>query len=122
MTEGGDGLRRRNGATGACMRLGAGCGASGGLGNGPRTPAVTQCGLRRNRRYDRLGTVEYRRAFGACVVPIVPRRGAGRRNGGMIDIGMPGGRYGLSILRAAVGAGAGLGSRFRAGGGFRDDP
>lgn len=122
MTEGGDGLRRRNGAAGACVLLSSRFGTGRCLGNGPRTPAVTQCGLRRNRRYDRLGTVEYRRAFGACVVPIVPRRGAGRRNGGMIDIGMPGGRYGLSVLRAAVGAGAGLGSRFRAGGGLRGDP
>ena len=122
MAEGGDGLRRRNGAAGACMRLSAGCGASGGLGDGPRTPAVAQSGFCRNRRYDGLGAVEYRRAFRAGVIPIVTRRGAGRRNGGMIDIGMPGGRYGLSVLRAAVGAGAGLGSRFRAGGGLRGDP
>ena len=122
MTEGGDGLRRRNRATGTGMRLSAGCGACRGLGDSPRTPAVTQCSLRRNRRYDRLGTVEYRRTFRASIVPIVPRRGAGRRNSGMIDIGMPGSRYGLSILRAAVGAGAGLGSRFRAGGGLRGDP
>lgn len=102
MTEGGDGLCRRNGAAGACVLLSSRFGTGRCLGGGPRTPIMAQCGLRRNRRYDRLGTVEYCRAFRACIVPIVPRSGACRRYGGMIDIGMPGGRYGLSVLRTAI--------------------
>ena len=118
----GDGLRLGRGAAGAGVLLRSGFGAGSGLRNRPGSPGVAEGRLRRDRRDDGLRAVEDRRALRAGVVRIIPALRAGRRDGGMRNIGMPGGGDRLRIGGSAIGACTGLGSGGCAGSSLRDGP